>query len=63
MESDAQRIDTFQLPEDLSDQLAELSNKLGESPRFLVIAAVEHFTRIPPEQRKAVVMGAARRRK
>jgi hypothetical protein len=51
------------LPEDLADAVDDLSRKYGESVKFIVIAAVEHFTRIPEEQRRAVLVGTARRRR
>lgn len=54
---------TFHLPEDLLEKLSQMSERYGESSRDLVIAAVEHFTRIPEEQRKAVLIGVSRRRR
>jgi predicted transcriptional regulator len=54
---------TFNLPEDLTEKLAQMSDRYGESPIDLVIAAVEHFTRIPEEQRKAVLKGVSLRRR
>ncbi len=54
---------TFDLPEDLVEKLGQMSEHYGESPRDLVIAAVEHFTRIPEEQRKAVLRGVSLRRR
>ena len=53
----------FNLPEDLVENLAQMSERYGESPRDLIIAAVEHFTRIPEEQRKAVLRGVSLRRR
>ncbi|MGB6068676.1 MAG: hypothetical protein WBG50_28030 [Desulfomonilaceae bacterium] len=53
----------FRLPDDLIEQVAELADRLGESPRDIVIAAVEHFTRIPEERRKAVLKAASLRRR
>ena len=53
----------FRLPDDLIEQVAELADHLGESPRDIVIAAVEHFARIPEERRKAVLKGASIRRR
>ena len=53
----------FRLPDDLVEQVAELADRLGESPRDIVIAAVEHFARIPEERRKAVLKGASIRRR
>jgi len=55
MSQDAQNPDWFQLPEDLLDKVNEISARLGESSRNIVIAAVDHFIRIPDEQRKASV--------
>jgi hypothetical protein len=54
---------TFDLPEDLAEKITQMSKHYGESPRDLVIAAVEHFTRIPEEQRKAVLRGVSLRRR
>ncbi|MBI4964392.1 MAG: hypothetical protein HY913_14030 [Desulfomonile tiedjei] len=51
------------LPDDLMDAVRELSAKLGESPRDIIIAAVDHFTRIPEERRKAVLKGTSLRRR
>jgi len=51
------------LPEDIVEALKKLSERLGESPRDIVIAAVEHFTRIPEEQRKAILRGTSIRRR
>jgi len=51
------------LPDDLREAVEELAGRLGESPRFIVIAAVEHFTRIPEEQRKAVIRATSLRRR
>ena len=56
-------ISEFNLPEDLIEKLAQMSEKYGESARDLIIAAVEHFTRIPEEQRKAVLRGVSLRRR
>jgi hypothetical protein len=54
---------SFSLPEDLTEKLSQMSERYGESQRDLVIAAVEHFTRIPEEQRKAVLRGVSLRRR
>jgi metal-responsive CopG/Arc/MetJ family transcriptional regulator len=53
----------FSLPEDLLEKLDSMAERYGESSRDLVIAAVDHFTRIPEEQRKAVLKGTALRRR
>ncbi len=53
----------FDLPEDILEQVRDLSESLGEPPREIVIAAVEHFTRIPDQQRKAVMKGISIRRR
>jgi predicted transcriptional regulator len=53
----------FRLPDDLVEQVTELAESLGESPRDIVIAAVEHFTRIPEERRKAVLKAVSIRRR
>ena len=54
---------TFELPDDLAEQIGELAARINESPRFLVMCAVDHFFRIPEEQRKAVIRGTSRRRR
>lgn len=51
------------LPEDLVEAVEDLSARLGESAQDIVIVAVDHFTRIPEEQRKAIVRGTALRRR
>jgi predicted transcriptional regulator len=53
----------FRLPDDLVERVAELADQYGETPRDIVIAAVEHFTRIPEERRKAVLRGTSIRRR
>lgn len=53
----------IELPADLVKALDELSEKHGESPYDLVIAAVDHFTRIPELQRRAVLQGTSMRRR
>ncbi len=53
----------FSLPEDLVEKLDSMAERYGESSRDLVIAAVDHFTRIPEEQRKAVLKGTSLRRR
>jgi len=53
----------FRLPDDLVEQVLELADRLGETPRDIVIAAVEHFARIPEERRKAVLKAASIRRR
>lgn len=53
----------FRLPDDLAEQVAELADLYGETPRDIVIAAVEHFTRIPEERRKAILRGTSLRRR
>lgn len=53
----------FDLPSDLVKMLEEMSLELGESTRDVLIAAVEHFSKIPEMQRKAAMTGAARRRR
>ncbi|MFH1117934.1 MAG: hypothetical protein V1792_28770 [Pseudomonadota bacterium] len=51
------------LPADLVKALDELSKKHGESTYDLVIAAVDHFTRIPELQRRAILQGTSIRRR
>jgi len=51
------------LPDDLLEAIQELAERLGESPRDIIIAAVDHFTRIPEERRKAVMKGTSLRRR
>jgi hypothetical protein len=51
------------LPEDLMEQIADLASRYRETPRDLIIAAVDHFIRIPEEQRKAVIRGTSMRRR
>lgn len=53
----------FRLPDDLVDAVKALTEKYGESPRDIVIAAVEHFTRLPDERRRAVLKGTSMRRR
>lgn len=53
----------IRLPDDLVDAVRELSEKLDESPRDIVIAAVEHFTRLPDERRRAILKGTSLRRR
>ncbi len=53
----------FDLPADVVKMLEEMSLELGESTRDVLIAAVEHFSKIPEMQRKAAMTGAARRRR
>lgn len=51
------------LPDDLLEAVTDLAEKLGESPRDIIIAAVDHFTRIPDERRRAVMKGTSLRRR
>jgi len=51
------------MPRDIEEKLEVLSTLLGEPPREIVIAAVEHFTRIPEQQQKAIMKGTALRRR
>jgi hypothetical protein len=57
------KIEHFELPDDLQEQISALSLSTNESPRFIIIAAIEHLFRIPEEQRRAVLRGASLRRK
>lgn len=63
MPDDLDKTDVFQLPEDLLRKVQELSLRLGESSRTIVIAAVDHFIRIPEEQRKASLRATSIRRR
>lgn len=63
MSDDLDKPDVFQLPEDLLDKVQELALRLGESSRAIVIAAVDHFVRIPEEQRKASLRATSMRRR
>ncbi len=53
----------FRLPDDLVRTVSDLAEQCGESPRDIVIAAVDHFARIPDQQRRAVIKGTAIRRR
>ncbi len=53
----------IRLPDDLVGALDELAMKYGESRIRLIIAAVDHFTRIPEQQRLAVIKGSGIRRR
>ena len=59
----SEQTSVFQLPEDLLDKVQELSARLGESSHNIVIAAVDHFIRIPEEQRKASLRATSIRRR
>jgi hypothetical protein len=63
MADSSEQMDVFQLPEDLLDKVKELSARLGEPSRNIVIAAVDHFTRITEEQRKASLRATSIRRR
>ncbi len=63
MTQNSEKADFFQLPEDLLDKVREISARLGESTRVIVIAAVDHFTRISEEQRKASLRATSIRRR
>ncbi len=51
------------LPDDLRSLIDDLSRHYNESARDLVIAAIDHFTRISEEQRKAIIRGTSLRRR
>jgi len=55
--------DRFLLPDDLVDKVAELARSLAVSPREIVVAAVDNFTRIPTERQKAILVANSRRRR
>lgn len=61
--TDGYHLDGFSLPADLIQEISKLSEQLGESPMNVVIAAVDHFTQLPEERRKAVMVAASRRRR
>jgi predicted transcriptional regulator len=63
MKERSEQVQVFRLPDDLVEQVSQLADQLGETPRDIVIAAVEHFTRIPEERRKAVLRGTSIRRR
>jgi hypothetical protein len=63
MSQDSEKADFFQLPEDLLHKVKELAERLGESGGNIVIAAVDHFTRISEEQRKASLRATSIRRR
>lgn len=63
MNPEDERTTIFRLPDDLAQAIAEFSEAYNESPRDIVIAAVEHFTRISEQQRRAVIRGTAGRRR
>jgi len=63
MTQNSDKADFFQLPEDLLDKVNEISARLGESTLIIVIAAVDHFTRISEEQRKASLRATSIRRR
>jgi predicted transcriptional regulator len=63
MSDRTQKDEPILLPDDLIKAVEILSEKLGETPRDIVIAAVDHFTRIPEQQRKAVIKGTSLRRR
>jgi hypothetical protein len=63
MNSDNTENKPILLPDDLFEKIVELSSKYGESQRNLLVAAVDHFTRIPEEQRRAIIRGTAIRRR
>jgi len=60
---EARADETLGLPDDLITKVREIADRLGESPREVIIAAVEHFTRIPEQQRRAVMRGVSIRRR
>jgi len=55
--------DQVRLPDDLMYALHSLSEKFGESPKFIIMAAVDHFIRINEQQQKAVLKGTSIRRR
>jgi hypothetical protein len=54
---------TFHLTDELAQMLEAMSAELSEAPRDVLIAAIEHFSKIPEQQRKAAMKAAARRRR
>jgi hypothetical protein len=55
--------DVVRLPDDLMEAVRELSEKFGEPTRFVIMTAVDHFMRIPDQQKKAVLKGTSIRRR
>jgi len=53
----------FSFPTDILDDLSRIARELGESPQDVAIAALEHFTKISPEQRKACMRATSIRRR
>ncbi len=61
IESEETKIFTF--PNDILMDLNRIARELGESPEDVALAALEHFTRIPEEQRKACMRATSIRRR
>ncbi len=55
--------ENLNLPFDVLEKLQELSEKLGEPPTEIIIAAVDHFTRLDSQRQKAIMIGTSRRRR
>gem|GEM_PF-556922 len=53
----------FTFPDDILADLNRIARELGESPADVAIAALDHFTRIPAEQRKACMRATSIRRR
>ncbi len=63
MTANSEKPNLFELPDDLLAKVDELAAHFGESARMIIIAAVDHFTRIPEQQRKASLKATSIRRR
>jgi hypothetical protein len=61
----AEKVDetSVSLPSGLWAKILELASSLGQSPEEIVVAAADHFTILPPERQKAIIIGSSRRRR
>ncbi len=63
MSSTDGEIRLFSFPSDILEDLMRIATELDESPEDVAIAALEHFTKIPPQQRKACMRATSIRRR
>ncbi len=56
-------LETLNLPHDVLEKLQELSDKLGEPPTEIIVAALDHFTRLDSQRQKAIMIGTSIRRR